>query len=54
MGKKSQGDAQSYISAARERRADYANPDTLSDKKSTIAQSIAAKTYLSNRLSRGQ
>ena len=32
---------------------DNVDPDTLSEKKSTIAQSVAARSYLSNRLSRG-
>ena len=32
---------------------DNVDPDTLSDQKSTIAQSVAARSYLSNRLSRG-
>jgi hypothetical protein len=51
LGKKSQADAQSYVGSYRNKDV---NPDTLSDQKSTIAQSIAAKSYLSNRLSRGQ
>jgi len=54
LGKKSQSDASSYVSNVGSYRNKNVNPDTLSDKKSTIAQSIAAKSYLSNRLSRGQ
>ena len=51
LGKKSQVDANGYVGSGRNKNEAYA--DTLSDQKSTIAQSIAAKSYMSNRLSRG-